>query len=113
MGTRRGTSFHEGHSIPLISFGIVGFWKPPQMESSLPGKQLLAYAICAEDPRHFSEGFADIRDAPAVCPVCGKPLHTVCPRCGMLYRTGTGICSNCGEQLQPAGGHARPATRPE
>ncbi|MGH2452780.1 MAG: double zinc ribbon domain-containing protein [bacterium] len=72
------------------------------MTSGASGKGLLAYAVCAEDWRHFGAGFEDIRDAPAVCPVCGNRLHTSCPRCGMLYRTGMGICSNCGEPLAPA-----------
>jgi len=73
--------------------------------------KLLAYAICAVDWRHFAAGFEDIRDAPTSCPVCGNPLHTVCPRCGMLYRTGTGICSNCGERLQPVDSRASPTSR--
>jgi predicted amidophosphoribosyltransferase len=83
------------------------------MDSTASGKTLLAYAICAVDPRHFAEGFADIRDAPPVCPVCGNPLHTVCPRCGMLYRTATGICSNCGERLQPVDSRPSPTGRDE
>lgn len=78
------------------------------MDSSASGKNLLAYAICAEDPRHYGEGFADIREAPPACPLCGNPLHTTCPHCGMLYRTSTGICTNCGERLQPTAGPARP-----
>jgi hypothetical protein len=31
----------------------------------------------------------------------------------MLYRTGIGICSNCGERLQPVDGRARPTSRDE
>ncbi len=83
------------------------------MDQDKSGKKLLAYAICAEDWRHFAEGFEEISDAPAVCPVCGNPLYTACPRCGMLYRTGTGICSNCGEPLRSAPRQAHRTPRRE
>ncbi len=86
---------------------------PGLMDPDPPQKPLLGYAVCAEDPHHFAEGFADIRDAPRACPVCGNPLHTTCPNCGMLYRTGTGICTNCGERLVPAPRPAHPTSRIE
>lgn len=82
------------------------------MDSGPSGKMLLAYAICAEDWRHYAEGFEDLRDAPPSCPICRNPLYTTCPRCGMLYRTGTGICSNCGAPLHALARYTQP-TNPQ
>lgn len=80
------------------------------MNAGDSGNVFLAYAICAEDWRHYAEGFEDLRDAPVSCPICRNPLYTTCPRCGMLYRTGTGICSNCGASLGAVARYTQPAS---
>jgi|DewCreStandDraft_3_1066083.scaffolds.fasta_scaffold00674_7 predicted amidophosphoribosyltransferase len=59
-------------------------------------RSLEFFAVCPDPACAFTWSARDPRGFPEFCPVCGIPLITHCPACGMVLRDATGICTLCG-----------------
>ncbi len=78
----------------------MGIWSKGAVDTRIETMNgLLAFVLCLDRQCRYSEGFADLRLAPDVCPRCGHDVLAACPRCGMLLRNRWGVCTNCGVLL--------------
>jgi len=73
-------------------------------------ERLVAYVVCINPECRYSEGFADLRDSPSDCPVCGRELLRECGTCHMILRSSSPMCTNCGRPI--ARGHQPTPSEP-
>jgi hypothetical protein len=62
-------------------------------------RRLEAYVVCLRPRCGYYAAFVDLRESPADCPRCGGPLQRECRACGMLLRSSSFACQNCGRPI--------------